>query len=112
MNGLYGIAARGSQIKVYLKTEGRQFKEKAKLFMPKCGFTETGKIALEIEIHGRWFCQNGSIRRLDLPNLEKVLIDAIAEKYLDGKDERVFQKLTKKVEAAEEAVLVKIAVLE
>lgn len=80
VNSLYGIQG-GKKVRVFLKSEARQFKERAKLFMPKKEIRENVKLALELSIRGNWYFKNGSFKKLDLQNLEKILIDSIAEKY-------------------------------
>lgn len=94
VNSLYGIQG-GRKIRIFLKSEARQFKEKAKLFMPKKEIKENVKLGLEFLIRGNWYFKNGAFKKLDLQNLEKILIDAIAEKY--GFDDcRVWWKSAKK----------------
>lgn len=110
-NSLYGIKAGRGGVKVFLKSEARTFKEKAKLFMPPRSLDSSSLLSLEIFIKAAWFFKNGSVRKLDIQNLEKILIDAIAEKY-DFEDQRIWMKLCEKQEGVEEQVLVKISILE
>lgn len=49
--------------------------------MPKKEIKENVKLGLEFSIRGNWYFKNGAFKKLDLQNLEKILIDAIAEKY-------------------------------
>jgi len=103
-NSLYGVDSRFGRVKVFLKSEGRQFKEKAKMFMPSSKI-KFEKLRLEIGLFGKWFCKNKKPKRKDLQNLEKILIDAIAEKY-GFDDSLIFEKLTVKEESGSEAIKV------
>lgn len=94
VNSLYGIQG-GKKVRVFLKSEARQFKERAKLFMPKKAIKENTKLGLEMAMGGNWYFKNGSFKKLDLQNLEKILIDSIAEKY-EFDDCRVWWKSTEK----------------
>ena len=90
---------------MFLKSEARSFKEKAKLFMPPRTLEPSSRIALSISVHARWINKNGSFRKLDIQNLEKILIDAIADKY-DFDDSRVWQKFCNKIESDKDEVRV------
>lgn len=111
MNSLYGIQARGSSVRLFLKSEAREFKEKSKLFMPMRKWAEGARFRLEVRAHGSWFFKNGSVRKLDIMNLDKIVCDAVAEKYLEGKDERVWVRLIEKVECAEEYLMIQFGEL-
>lgn len=90
---------------MFLKSEARAFKEKAKLFMPPRTLEPSSRLSLSITIGACWMFKNGNVRKLDIQNLEKILIDAIADKY-SFDDSRVWQKYCKKVEAEKEEVKV------
>lgn len=77
---------------MFLKQEGRRFKDNAKMFMPKIEMPEAPVVLeLRIVMSHSWICKNGNIKRFDIQNLEKILIDAIAERYGFG-DERIWKK--------------------
>ena len=94
-----------------MRSEARVFKEKAKLFMPPRSLDSSSRLGLEIIVKADWYFKNGRIRKLDIQNLEKILIDAIAEKY-DFEDQRVWEKNCIKEAGSEEQVLVKLFILE
>lgn len=98
---------------MFLKSEARQFKEKAKLFMPpRKDFPPSPTLlGLSIEARGNWYHKNGNVRKLDIQNLEKILIDAIAEKY-GFEDSRIFEKACKKASFDKEAVEVSVYALD
>ena len=66
---------------MFLRSEARQFKEKAKLFMPPRKIDPLTFIKLVFVVKGGFYYKNGKPKKLDLQNHEKILIDAIAEKY-------------------------------
>lgn len=90
---------------MFLKPEARNFKEKAKLFMPKWTPEPSTSLSLSFSIRARWMNQNGTFRKLDIQNLEKILIDAISEKF-GFDDSRIWQKFCKKIESEKEEVAV------
>jgi hypothetical protein len=49
----------------------------------------TGPLCVSIFITRNWFCKNGSIKKIDLANYEKTLIDTIAG-VLDFEDSHIF----------------------
>ena len=78
VNSLYKVNYRTRQ--VYLSDEGRQFKTTAKLYIPQIKLKKKLPIIdIKIKYFGKWHCKNGSVRRADGPNLDKVLFDAISE---------------------------------
>lgn len=92
INSLYGISTKRGRVSVFLKQEGRRFKDNAKMFMPKIEMPEAPVVLeLRIVMSHSWICKNGNIKRFDIQNLEKILIDAIAERYGFG-DERIWKK--------------------
>lgn len=106
VNSLYGIQG-GKRVRVFLKSEARQFKERAKLFMPKKEIKTDCKLGLEFSVRGNWYFKNGNFKKLDLQNLEKILIDSISEKY--GFDDcRVWWKKAEKEQFDDEGVRVVI----
>ena len=99
-NSIYGISSKGRGVRVFLRSEARAFKEKAKMFMPPRTISQGSFLGLEVNVHAEWFFKNGNVRKLDIQNLEKILIDAIAEKY-DVMDQMVWHKSCKKQDGNE-----------
>jgi len=73
------------------------FKSQAKMFMPpKPQWLKSDtKVELMLVVFTNLYFKNGKVRKFDLQNLEKILIDAISEKY--GHDDcYVWKKVAKK----------------
>lgn len=97
MNSIYQIIY--SQRRVQMKPDVLRYKSQAKLMMPAWEAGE-GLFGVHLRFHGNWYFKNGNIRRMDLPNLEKVVCDAISERY-GFDDARIFEKYTWKVQDGE-----------
>ena len=97
VNALYNVLF--SLRRVELKPEVRFWKTQAKQFMPVWSkkLNEQSRLIIKFTFCSNWYFKNGKLRKLDLQNLEKCLIDAIAERYGFG-DECIFKKETLKVQ--------------
>jgi hypothetical protein len=73
--------------------------------MPPRTLDSSSLLGLEIKVEAEWYFSNGKPRKLDIQNLEKILIDSIAEKY-DFEDSRIWMKSCEKVSVKTEAVRV------
>ncbi len=95
VNAIYEINHR--QRRVFLSTDAKSFKSRAKMYMPlpDKGLTSKTKVELLIIIYRDMYFKNGNMRKYDLQNLEKILIDAISEKY-GHDDSYVWKKVSKK----------------
>lgn len=109
-NSLYGISSKRGRVQVFLKGEARSFKEKAKLFMPMRTVSPSYLFKLEIKVMAPWHTENGHVKKQDIQNLEKILIDAISEKY-EFNDSRIWIKYCEKVESEKEEVEVRLSYL-
>lgn len=86
---------------MFLKSEGRVFKQRACLFMPPRTLPPSPAVfKVYVEFSSKWVHENGSIKRFDIQNLEKVLLDAIGERYGVG-DERFWEIHEVKKEGAD-----------
>lgn len=65
---------------VYLSDETKTFKTKVKFLIPQITITEMDKLRVTIMYNHDWHYKNGKIRKKDIQNLDKLLIDAIAER--------------------------------
>ena len=104
MNAIYQIMFHLKQVQ--MKPEVRAWKTQAKQFVPKWTLpakVETGFLYLKLVYHGDWFYKNGKARRIDLPNLQKITVDVIAEK-LGFDDCMVWAVELKKVQDAKDFV--------
>lgn len=75
---------------VYLSQEARDYKKRVKVSMPVMEVTEEDKLRITIMYNHNWHYQNGKIRKKDVQNLDKLLIDAICEK-LGCDDSQAFE---------------------
>ena len=106
MNAIYDIIPNYSRRKVdvKLKEDVRQWKYQAKGYIPPwLGQTEHGErfMYIVMAFQGNWLTKVGKPRVIDLSNLEKVVIDTIAEK-LGFNDCMIYKKLTTKVQNIEQ----------
>lgn len=108
MNSLYGINYRTRS--VYLTNDARYWKSKAKLLIPHYPIPSFGRIFIELQARNHWYCKNGNIRKADVHNLVKVVVDAISEKC-GFDDSQVWSFSCNKVESNEQTVAVTMGVL-
>ena len=95
VNQIYMINHR--QRRVYLNPKAALFKSQAKMCMPpKPRWMKADtKLELLLVMFTNLYYKNGHVKKFDLQNLEKILIDAVAEKY--GHDDcYVWKKIAKK----------------
>lgn len=79
MNAIYQIMFHLKQVQ--MKPEVRLWKTQAKMFVPPWKpINADGFLKIKLVFHGDWFFKNGKVRKIDLPNLQKIVVDAIAEK--------------------------------
>lgn len=64
-----------------MSQKARLWKMKAKQAIPGNRLDAGKRYHLDIEFHHQWFYKNGGMKRLDLQNCLKVLIDALCEKW-------------------------------
>lgn len=75
---------------VYLSEEARLFKVKVKMSVPHMQIIDTDLFKLKVWFHHNWFFKNNKPRKLDLQNLDKLLIDALSER-IGFDDSRIFE---------------------
>jgi len=79
MNSLYQINYRMRE--VTLKSEAYTWRTRAKEFIPKSSIKwEHIRIVYTLIIHDNWYFKNGKFKKLDVQNLEKLLIDGVSQK--------------------------------
>lgn len=108
-NSLYNVMFHLK--KVELKPEIRLWKSQVKQFVPVWRTDRTGYLYFNADVYTEILFKNGKVRRLDLQNLEKALIDAICEKIGIG-DEFIFSKKTRKIQADKDRIEVEMGFLE
>lgn len=89
-----------------LKAEWALWKSRAKPLVPLCNFPADCFFKVEMWFESpSWWCKNGSLRRRDVDNLEKLVLDTIFEK-LDRDDSRVICKISHKVVGPDDQVTI------
>ena len=107
-NSLYNVIFYLKRIE--LKPEIRLWKTQVKQYIPPWKTSETGYLYFNADIYTKTLFKNGKLRKLDLQNLEKALIDAICEKLGLG-DEFIFQKFTRKIQSEKDRIEVELGFL-
>lgn len=108
-NSLYNVLF--AMKRVELKPEIRLWKTQVKQFVPAWKTERTGYLYFNADVYTETLFKNGKVRRLDLQNMEKALIDAVCEK-LGILDELIFQKFTRKIQAEKDRIDVEIGFLD
>jgi len=70
-------------------------------------FSMESRLKVTIEIHENWICKNGSVKKVDVANREKFMIDSIF-KYLGLDDKFIFEQIMIKVQDTEEFSIIKL----
>jgi len=78
MNAIYNVIFKLRKIE--LKPEVRSWKNTCMKYVPMWTPRDSGYMHVDCQFLGNWYYKNGNVKRLDLQNLTKVLIDAISEK--------------------------------
>ena len=95
MNSIYQIIY--AQRRVQIKPDVLRYKAQAKLLMPPWKCEPEWLFGISMRFRGEWYFRNQNIRRVDLANLEKVVCDAVSERY-GFDDARIFEKYSWKVQ--------------
>jgi Holliday junction resolvase RusA-like endonuclease len=98
MNALHTIYCRGRIPKIELKGEVRLFKTQMMQMLPRWECPKEGWLNVSLRFHQPWHYLNGKVKRHDMPNLIKVVLDGIASRY-HFDDSRVWQLCCEKSEA-------------
>jgi Holliday junction resolvase RusA-like endonuclease len=78
MNSLYNVIFH--QRRVVMKPEVGAYKTQMKVFVPRFSVTENDRVSMSCEVVQDWFFKNGKLKRQDVHNMSKVLVDLVAEK--------------------------------
>lgn len=107
INHLYGQHG----VRKYLKPEAKRLREEIKKIVnKKIGQEERPeptKLSVSVKIYENWLCKNGTVKRKDISNREKFLVDSIFDSI--GIDDKLIYKHTmEKIqsETEEKAVVV------
>ena len=68
-------------------------------------------LKVTIEIYEDWYCKNLSVKKKDIANREKFLVDAVFDS-LGLDDKFIFEESIKKIQSDEEKAIINIEVLE
>lgn len=96
-----------------LSPEARKWKEEVETLVASLNLeAPTGLLAVHIQFHSpRWFNLNGSVKKRDVSNLEKLCVDAVFKAL--GVDDSMIWKLTlEKVASDSERTEMMIEMLE
>ncbi|UOF78280.1 crossover junction endodeoxyribonuclease rusA [Caudoviricetes sp.] len=69
-----------SQKRTILKPEVLLWKTRAKEYIPLWEPNDGDKVEVSVEVHQDWFYRNGKLKKADVANMHKALIDTICEK--------------------------------
>lgn len=108
-NSLYNVMFNLRRVE--LKPEIRMWKTQVKQFVPVWKTDKTGYLFFNVDVYTETLFKNGKVRKLDLQNMEKALIDAVCEK-LGLSDEFIFEKHTRKIQANKDRIDVEVGFLE
>ena len=110
VNLMYGHNMRGG---FYLKKEGKELRKEIIEIVDNIVdpmFYEFDKLKVKVEIHENWYTKDGKVKKKDIANREKFLIDSVFE-ALDIDDKMIFEHSMSKVQSDKEYALIKIEVL-
>ena len=107
MNSVYQILYHLRRVE--MKPEVRQFKTQVKLYLPPPpNIPADLLLAISLTYHDVWMTKEGKVRKLDLSNLEKVLLDAVCE-HVGVDDSHIFKKESLKQEGEKVGISITIS---
>ncbi len=112
INHLYG--QRG--FRKFLKKEAKVLREyienrvHEQVNLPDRKALEGKKLKIEIEVHENWLTKEGKVKRKDVANREKFLVDSIFES-LGLDDKFIYHHLMKKIQSKEEKSIIRLEVI-
>ena len=111
INHLYGQ----NGVRKFLKPEAKKLREEINNICQKdtCGLydLQNSKLKVIVKIYENWLCKDKSVKRKDVSNREKFLVDSIFD-ALDIDDKFIFEHTMKKIQSKEEKAIITIEVLE
>lgn len=84
-----------------------EIKEVVKKQLTNEKFNENEKLKINIDIYEDWYCKNGSIKRKDISNREKFLVDSIFD-AININDKQIFKHTMNKIQSDKEFSIVEI----
>ena len=98
MNKLYAINYRTRS--VYMTHEARTFKSQMKMFISAYPVSINDKLSFSLDVYTNWYHGNGNLKKSDIQNLIKVVVDSVAER-LGFNDAQVFSFSANKIQSIE-----------
>lgn len=93
-----------------MRPEVREFKDKAKLFMPPVKLSPELPASITMTVQTDWYYKNGKMRKLDVQNLAKVVVDFVCEKA--GVDDNLIWEFTARKKQAPEREGVEVTIVQ
>ena len=94
--------------RTYLKPEGRELREYIVSQVKGRKSLPTGKLKVKVDIYENWLTKKGEVKRVDIANREKFLIDSIFE-GLGIDDKYIFLHEMQKIQSIEEKAIITIS---
>lgn len=95
-----------------MKSEAKELRKEIENIVRPMPEFNGHKLSVEVEVHENWLCKNGSIKKKDILNREKFMIDSIFG-ALQVDDKYIFDHRMIKVQDLEkEFCVIKIEVLD
>jgi len=97
---------------VYLTEEARRYKNYVAMCVPAVTFKPNVPVSFTGVVYGNWFTKKGTIRKIDVQNMDKLLVDAIFKKI--GIDDKcVFDiRMSKVQHDSKECIVVTVKEME
>ena len=83
---------------IYLTQEARKFKDRVAIHLPYFTVPDTAQVIINIKYHDNWYCKNGNLKKKDIQNMDKLIIDAIF-KRLGIDDSQVWCNINCKIQS-------------
>ena len=105
INHLYGQCG----VRKFMKPEAKKLREEIKDIVGNrpTEFLEGKKLLVEVEVHEDWHTKAGLVKRKDIANREKFLIDSIFD-AIGVDDKFIFEHIMRKIQSDEEKAIVRI----
>jgi len=90
-----------------MKKEAKELREKIIKLLPINEFTEADKLEVEVYIFENWFTKQNEVKKKDIMNREKFLLDSVFE-GLELDDKMIFKISMSKINGNEEKTIIRI----
>ena len=111
VNHLYGQRPGGFGRARFIKPEAKKLREKIRKIVQSDthGLYDLAhcELKVSVEIHEDWMCKNGTVKRKDIMNREKFIIDSVFNS-LGIDDKFIFEHSMKKIQDKNEFTIIKI----